>query len=48
MKSIASKFRITGKEEFSISNFDPGYSDGYKKEEAEAELEKLIRKTDDV
>jgi PPK2 family polyphosphate:nucleotide phosphotransferase len=48
MKSIASQFRITGKEGFSLNDFDPGHSAGYKKDEAEAELEKLIRKTADV
>lgn len=48
MRYIASEFRITGEEKFSLRDFDPDYSAGYKKEEAEAELEKLIRKTADV
>jgi len=48
MKSIADKFRITGEQRFSLRDFAPDYSAGYKKEEAEGELEKLIQMTAEV
>jgi PPK2 family polyphosphate:nucleotide phosphotransferase len=47
MKDIISKFKITAGEKFSLKDFDPGYSDGFKREDAKEVIVKLIEQTAD-
>lgn len=48
MKDIINKFKITNAENFSLKNFDPGYSDGFEKEDAERALQDLVKQTSDL
>lgn len=48
MKGIIKKFKITDGKKFSLKDFDPSYSDGFKKEDAEPVLQELIKETFDV
>lgn len=43
MKSIINKFKITDGVGFSLTDHDPGYADGYQKEDADATLADMIR-----
>lgn len=45
MKHVASKFKITDGKNFSLKDFDTAYTSDYKKEDASAILEELIKKT---
>jgi len=45
MKNIINKFKITDGEKFSLDDYDPAYSNGFKKEETEDVLADLIKKT---
>jgi len=45
MKQFIKKFKVTDGKNFSLKDFDTGFSDGYKKEDADSVLEKLIKKT---
>jgi len=45
MKHLANKFKITDGKKFSLKDFDTGYTCDYKKEDAPAVLEELIKKT---
>lgn len=45
MKHIINKFKITEGGKFSLNAFDPGYSDGYKKEESDTVLAGMIKET---
>lgn len=47
MKSIINKFKVTDGEKFSLKDFDPAYSNGFKKEDAEPLLQELIKETFD-
>jgi PPK2 family polyphosphate:nucleotide phosphotransferase len=48
MKDIIKKFKIIDGENFSLKDFDPAYSDGFKKEDAEPVLQDLIKETFDL
>jgi PPK2 family polyphosphate:nucleotide phosphotransferase len=45
MKHLTDKFKITDGEKFSLRDFDTADTSGYKKEDASAVLEELIKKT---
>jgi PPK2 family polyphosphate:nucleotide phosphotransferase len=45
MKNIIKKFKITEGEKFSLKDFDPAYSNGFEKEDADEVLENLIKQT---
>jgi polyphosphate kinase 2 (PPK2 family) len=45
MKHFTDKFRITDGEKFSLKDFDAGYTADFKKDDAEAILIELIKKT---
>ena len=47
MEHLIDKFKVTDGEKFSLKDFDTGYSAEYKKEDAAAILEELIKKTVD-
>lgn len=47
MKHLSDKFKITGDKRFSFKDFDTAYTANYKKEDAEAVLEDLIKQTAD-
>ncbi|WP_295798468.1 polyphosphate kinase 2 family protein [Mucilaginibacter sp.] len=42
MSGIINKFKITAGKKFSLNDFDPAYSDGFKKEDAKTALETLV------
>lgn len=48
MSNIVSKFKVHNGKSFSLKDFDPGYSDGFEKENAKAILKNLIAETFDV
>jgi PPK2 family polyphosphate:nucleotide phosphotransferase len=48
MDHLTDRFKITGDKKFSFKDFDTAYTADYKKEDAEAILDKLIRQTADA
>jgi PPK2 family polyphosphate:nucleotide phosphotransferase len=48
MSNIVSKFKVHDGKSFSLKDFDPGYSDGFEKENAKAILKNLIAETFDL
>ncbi|MEO6980340.1 MAG: polyphosphate kinase 2 family protein [Mucilaginibacter sp.] len=42
MSGIINKFKITTGKKFSLNDFDPAYSDGFKKDDSKAALEDLV------
>jgi len=42
MSGIINKFKITEGKKFSLNDFDPAYSDGFKKDDAKSTLETLV------
>lgn len=48
MSNIVDKFKVHHGKSFSLKDFDPGYSDGFEKENAKAILKNLIAETFDV
>jgi PPK2 family polyphosphate:nucleotide phosphotransferase len=45
MKSLTEQFKIKSNTKFSLADYDPAFSDGFKKEDAEAVLTELIAET---
>jgi PPK2 family polyphosphate:nucleotide phosphotransferase len=45
MKSLTEQFKVNSNIKFSVGDYDPAFSDGYKKEDAEAVLTELIAET---
>jgi PPK2 family polyphosphate:nucleotide phosphotransferase len=45
MKSLTEQFKVNSNTKFSLGDYDPAFSDGYKKEDAEAVLTELIAET---
>ena len=48
MKDFIKKFKVTGGKKFTLTDFDTAYSADYKKEDAEATLEELVKQTADI
>jgi len=45
MKNIVDKFKVTDGSKFNLKDFDPGYSDGFDKDDADKILQHLIAET---
>ncbi|MDB5148436.1 MAG: polyphosphate kinase 2 family protein [Mucilaginibacter sp.] len=45
MKSLTEQFKVKNNTKFSLGDYDPGFSDAFKKEDAEAVLTELIAET---
>lgn len=45
MKNLTEEFKVKGDAKFSLKDYDPGFSDGYDKEDARAVLTELIGET---